>query len=62
MKFTLGCLSKDPGVISFDGMNLNTAKIAGKPGAVAHLDNLIVTWSEPNSLALPQIPVAKSPL
>ena len=46
---------------SFDGLNLNTAKITGKPSAVAHLYNLIVAWSETNSLGVPQIRVAKSP-
>ncbi len=46
---------------SFDGLNLNTAKISGKPSAVAHLYNLIVAWSETNSLGVPQIRVAKSP-
>ena len=46
---------------SFDGLNLNTAKITGKPSAVAHLYNLIVAWSETNSLGVPQIRVVKSP-
>ncbi len=46
---------------SFDGLNLNTAKITGKPSAGAHLYNLIVAWSETNSLGVPQIRVAKSP-
>ena len=45
---------------SFDGLNLNTAKITGKPSAVAHLYNLIVAWSETNSLGVPQIRVARS--
>lgn len=46
---------------SFDGLNLNTAKITGKPSATAYLYNLIVAWSETNSLGVPQIRVAKSP-
>ena len=46
---------------SFDGLNLNTAKITGKPSAAAYLNKLIVAWSETNSLGVPQIRVAKSP-
>ena len=46
---------------SFDGLNLNTAKITGKPSATAYLNQLIVAWSETNSLGVPQIRVAKSP-
>ena len=46
---------------SFDGLNLNTAKITGKPSAVAYLNQLIVAWSEINSLGVPQIRVASSP-
>ena len=46
---------------SFDGLNLNTAKITGKPSAAAYLNQLIVAWSETNSLGVPQIRVAKSP-
>ncbi len=46
---------------SFDGLNLNTAKISGKPSAAAYLNKLIVAWSETNSLGVPQIRVAKSP-
>ena len=46
---------------SFDGLNLNTAKITGKPNATAYLNQLIVAWSETNSLGVPQIRVAKSP-
>ena len=46
---------------SFDGLNLNTAKITGKPSATAYLNKLIVAWSETNSLGVPQIRVAKSP-
>ena len=46
---------------SFDGLNLNTAKITGKPSAAAYLNKLIVAWSEINSLGVPQIRVAKSP-
>ena len=45
----------------FDGLNLNTAKITGKPSAAAYLNKLIVAWSETNSLGVPQIRVAKSP-
>jgi photosystem II stability/assembly factor-like uncharacterized protein len=46
---------------SFDGLNINTAKITGKPSAVAYLNQLIVAWSEINSLGVPQIRVASSP-
>ena len=46
---------------SFDGLNINTAKITGKPSATAYLNQLIVAWSETNSLGVPQIRVAKSP-
>ena len=46
---------------SFDGLNLNTAKISGKPSATAYLNKLIVAWSETNSLGVPQIRIAKSP-
>jgi len=46
---------------SFDGLNLNTAKITGKPSATAYLNKLIVAWSETSSLGVPQIRVAKSP-
>ena len=46
---------------SFDGLNLNTAKITGKPSATAYLNKLMVAWSETNSLGVPQIRVAKSP-
>lgn len=46
---------------SFDGLNLNTAKITGKPSAAAYLNKLIIAWSETNSLGVPQIRVAKSP-
>ncbi len=46
---------------SFDGLNINTAKITGKPSAAAYLNQLIVAWSETNSLGVPQIRVAKSP-
>ena len=46
---------------SFDGLNLNTAKITGKPSAAAYLNKLMVAWSETNSLGVPQIRVAKSP-
>ncbi len=46
---------------SFDGLNLNTAKITGKPSAAAYLNKLIVAWSETNSLGVTQIRVAKSP-
>ena len=46
---------------SFYGLNLNTAKITGKPSAAAYLNKLIVAWSETNSLGVPQIRVAKSP-
>jgi len=46
---------------SFDGLNLNTAKITGKPSAAAYLNKLIVAWTETNSLGVPQIRVAKSP-
>jgi len=46
---------------SFDGLNLNTAKLTGKPSAAAYLNKLIVAWSETNSLGVPQIRVAKSP-
>jgi hypothetical protein len=46
---------------SFDGLNLNTAKITGKPSAAAYLNKLIVAWSETNSLGVPQIRVTKSP-
>ena len=46
---------------SFDGLNLNTAKITGKPSAAAYLNKLIVAWSETNSQGVPQIRVAKSP-
>jgi len=46
---------------SFDGLNLNTAKITGKPSAAAYLNKLIVAWSETNGLGVPQIRVAKSP-
>ena len=46
---------------SFDGLNLNTAKISGKPSAAAYLNKLIVAWSETNSLGVSQIRVAKSP-
>jgi len=46
---------------SFDGLNLNTAKITGKPSAAAYLNKLIVAWSETNSLGVPQIRVARSP-
>ena len=46
---------------SFDGLNLNTAKITGKPSTAAYLNKLIVAWSETNSLGVPQIRVAKSP-
>ena len=46
---------------SFDGLNLNTAKITGKPSAAAYLNKLIVAWSETNSLGVPQIRVAISP-
>ncbi len=46
---------------SFDGLNLNTAKITGKPSAAAYLNKLIVAWSETNSLGVTQIRVTKSP-
>ena len=46
---------------SFDGLNLNTAKITGKPSATSYLNKLVVAWSETNSLGVPQIRVAKSP-
>ena len=46
---------------SFDGLNLNTAKITGKPSVTAYLYKLIVAWSETNSLGVPQIRVARSP-
>ena len=46
---------------SFNGLNINTAKITGKPSAAAYLNKLIVAWSETNSLGVPQIRVAKSP-
>ncbi len=46
---------------SFDGLNLNTAKISGKPSVTAYLNKLIVAWSETNSLGVPQIRIAKSP-
>jgi len=45
---------------SFDGLNLNTAKITGKPSAAAYLYKLIVAWSETNNLDVPQIRVARS--
>ena len=45
---------------SFDGLNLNTAKITGKPSAAAYLYKLIVAWSETNNLGVPQIRVARS--
>ena len=45
---------------SFDGLNLNTAKITGKPSAAAYLYKLIVAWAETNNLGVPQIRVARS--
>jgi photosystem II stability/assembly factor-like uncharacterized protein len=45
----------------YDGLNINTAKITGKPSTAAYLNKLIVAWSEINNLGVSQIRVARSP-
>ncbi len=45
----------------FDGLNVNSARVTGRPSAAAYGGNLFVAWSETNDNSTQQIRVAKSP-